>query len=388
MQRHELLAAAIRDSVNEEGFADVLLVIDRLSKSGRLEQVGGIDYLMSMVDVLPDVTNPAGWAREIKASAQRRRATESMRHVAFVDDSPEAIERAQRDLDELRATRGGEDINALNAFNALPQWPEMAQAARYGLLGEITKAIEPHTEADPVAILAQTIVSFGCAVGRGPHTVVEADRHGCNENVVLVGDTAHGRKGTSAAYVRRLIAMADEVFHRERVHSGLSSGEGLIWPIRDAISKYMSNQGTRKSTGEGSWVVVDPGVNDKRLLIQEGEFAQALKVLGREGNTLSPVLRNAWDSLNLSTLTKNSPARATDPHVSIIGHITGTELKRLLSETEAANGFANRFMWFCVKRSKLLPEGGNFTDGRCASRGRSETGARLWAKGWRDPAQC
>ena len=273
-----------------------------------------------------------------------------------------------------------ENINALIAFNASAQWPVLAPEARYGLLGEITNTIEPHTEADPVAILAQTVVAFGCAVGRTPYTVVEADHHGCNENVVLVGDTARGRKGTSAAYVRRLISMADEGFYEERVHSGLSSGEGLIWPIRDSISKYKSFPFTSKSgargkqrgdainainalsQGEGAWEIVDPGVDDKRLLIQEGEFAQALKVLAREGNTLSPVLRNAWDSIKLSTLTKNSPARATDPHVSIIGHITGAELKRLLSETEAANGFANRFMWVCVRRSKMLPEGGNFTD--------------------------
>ena len=42
--------------------------------------------------------------------------------------------------------------------------------------------------------------------------------------------------------------------------------------------------------------VVDAGVKDKRLLVQEGELSQALKVMKREGNTLSPVLRNAWDA--------------------------------------------------------------------------------------------
>ena len=32
---------------------------------------------------------------------------------------------------------------------------------------------------------------------------------------------------------------------------------------------------------------------------------------------------------------------------------------RLLDATESANGFANRFLWVCVRRSKCLPEGGN-----------------------------
>jgi hypothetical protein len=42
----------------------------------------------------------------------------------------------------------------------------------------------------------------------------------------------------------------------------------------------------------------------------------------------------------------------------LIGHITEGELKRYLTRTEAANGFGNRILWFCVRRSKVLPEGG------------------------------
>src|SRR5262249_30174957 len=34
------------------------------------------------------------------------------------------------------------------------------------------------------------------------------------------------------------------------------------------------------------------------------------------------------------------------------------ELRRLLTETESANGFGNRFLWVAVRRSKCLPEGG------------------------------
>src|SRR5262249_32964711 len=60
-----------------------------------------------------------------------------------------------------------------------------------------------------------------------------------------------------------------------------------------------------------------------------------------------------------STVSKNSPAKATDAHVSVIGHITVDDLRKYLSETEAANGFGNRFLWALVKRSKILPEGGD-----------------------------
>jgi hypothetical protein len=64
---------------------------------------------------------------------------------------------------------------------------------------------------------------------------------------------------------------------------------------------------------------------------------------------------------------QNSPARATDAHISIIGHSTRDELRGLLAQTESANGFGNRFNWLAVRRSKCLPEGGkietvNFND--------------------------
>ena len=53
--------------------------------------------------------------------------------------------------------------------------------------------------------------------------------------------------------------------------------------------------------------------------------------------------------------------KATDAHISVIGHITRTELLRLLSETDAHNGFANRFLWLLVRRSKELPFGGDWS---------------------------
>lgn len=106
-------------------------------------------------------------------------------------------------------------------------------------------------------------------------------------------------------------------------------------------------------------VVTDAGEEDKRCLVLEAEFASPLKVMSRDGNTLSPLIQQAWDTGTLRALTKNSPAGATGAHISIIGHATRDELRRLIARTELANGFANRFLWLCVRRSKCLPEGGD-----------------------------
>jgi hypothetical protein len=233
-------------------------------------------------------------------------------------------------------------------------WPVLDEAAYYGLAGDFVKALDPHTEADPAGILMQFVTMFGNIIGNNPYYQIESDRHHTNLFSVQVGATAKGRKGTSAGRVKAVTMLADRMWVDERMVSGLSSGEGLISAVSDPVEKWDAKAKL--------FVTVDPGVADKRLMITEPEFAGALSVMERHGNTLSPVIRNAWDGQRLQTLTRASPMKATGAHISIVAHITETEARARLSRTEMANGFANRFLFCCVKRSKLLPHGGNLDE--------------------------
>jgi Protein of unknown function (DUF3987) len=225
-----------------------------------------------------------------------------------------------------------------------------------GVFGELVGALEPHTEADPIAILVQALAAFGNLLGRRPYFVADGTRHYTNLFAVLVAASSKGRKGTAWSHVRNCFTTIDPAW---RIVSGLSSGEGVIWHVRDPHYVERELRRSGRSTGERETVLDDAGVEDKRLFVAEPEFARVLRVGEREGATLSPVLREAWDSGNLASLTKNCPAKATNAHVSVIGHITAEELRRYLTATEAGNGFGNRFLWLCAKRSKYLPDGGN-----------------------------
>jgi hypothetical protein len=221
-------------------------------------------------------------------------------------------------------------------FERRNEWPILADPALYGLAGEVVRAVEPHSEADPAAVLMQFIAAFGNVIGAGSHCLVEASRHGLNLFAVLVGESSKARKGTSWGHVRRLFEPVDSEWTSNRVTGGLSSAEGLINEVRDESDVP----------------------TDKRLMVVQDEFASVLRIMAREGNNLSPILRSAWDCGTLRTLVKNDPLKATNAHISMVGHITRPELLKYLSETEAHNGFANRLLWVCVKRSKCLPEGG------------------------------
>lgn len=237
-------------------------------------------------------------------------------------------------------------------------WPEpLKEQAFHGTIGDLARIIEPHTESDIAAILTQSLVVFGNIIGRGSYFQVEADQHPGNLFLVLTGETGKGRKGTSLSHVLRPFREVDETWAKARIAGGLSSGEGVIWHVRDAIEKQEPRRENHRVAGYES-VIVDQGVSDKRVLILEPEFASPLKVMSREGNTLSPVLRQCWDGRPLQILTKNSSAVATGAHASIIGHITRMELRRELTSTDRGNGFGNRVLWVMVRRSKILPDGG------------------------------
>src|SRR5947207_13061617 len=231
------------------------------------------------------------------------------------------------------------------------EFPVMAEEAFTGLAGDIVRMVEPHTESDRAGLLLSAHACFGNCIGRGPHYRVEAPEHGTNLFVVKVGDSSKARKGTGEDRIISFFRHADSDWVNQRVHSGLSSGEGVIHAVRDPVTGY-EKQGKGAVRVE---VEIDPGIADKRLMVIESEFAGALRVMQREGNILSRIARAAWVRGKLVTLSENEPVRATGSCVSIIGHIAATALPTSFAKTAMANGFGNGFTSGGVRRRPFRP---------------------------------
>lgn len=234
-------------------------------------------------------------------------------------------------------------------------WPMLDGAALYGLAGEVVRLIEPHTEADRVALLVSFLSELSAMLNRGPHLILDGSYHPLLFWPVLVGQSSKSRKGTAGRRIETLLSLADEGWTRGECKGTLSSGEGLAFAVRDAMHKEEPLKERGRPTGEIVTICVDPGIEDKRLFLVQSEFGSVLKIMAREGNSLSGVLRDAWDGLTLAPMTKANRVRATDPHIGIVAHVTQDELLRNLTDTETVNGFGNRFVWFVVRRSKELP---------------------------------
>lgn len=225
--------------------------------------------------------------------------------------------------------------------------PVLGEAAYHGFAGDFVRAVSPYTEATDAGILAHLLPAVGTIIGPGPR-VWGGDAQPTRINTAIVGPTSTGRKGTSFVPVNKLMNAVDSSFWDEQCVRGLASGEGLIQKVSD--NRYRDEEGNEQ---------FEPV--EKRLYVLEAEFSKVLAQTRREGNILSQVLREVFDSGNLQVLTRN-PLHANNSHISITGHITPEELRKRFSEIDMANGFGNRFLWFYVESIRELPNAEPFPE--------------------------
>lgn len=214
--------------------------------------------------------------------------------------------------------------------------PVLDERALHGVFGEAISLLDGVSESDPAAVLLHLLIGFGSLVGPNPYVAVGTAKATANTFGVVVGASAKARKGTAWSDARTILEATDDQFLVHHHATGLSTGEGLIYRLRDADE--------------------DQEARDPRLLIIEPEFGKVLRQNQRQGNTLSGVVRQAWDNDPLQTLTRQDPLMATRHHLGIVGHVTSEELLAELDSVSAVNGFANRFLYAYVQRTKYLPE--------------------------------
>lgn len=106
-------------------------------------------------------------------------------------------------------------------------WPILAEEGYYGLVGEIVRTIEPHTEADPVALLVSLLAEFGVMIGRDPHLILDGSRHPLLIYPVLVGTSSKSRKGSAGKRIKSIFEAVDPTWTRGRYKGNLSS---VVYP--------------------------------------------------------------------------------------------------------------------------------------------------------------
>jgi hypothetical protein len=216
------------------------------------------------------------------------------------------------------------------ALNDAPHL-DPSSAALAGLAGDVVRALEPHTEADPAALLVNVLVHFGAMVGSGATTRVGAAVHVPAFFAAIVGRTSRSRKGTADAEVSAMMERVEDGWHRGHRVGGFGSGEAFIEHCAE-----------------------NPGSS---VLMVEPEFARLLAVASREGSSASSVLRSAWDHRPMDYRIRKTKYEAPAAPIALLAQITADELRDRrhgIRLNDVMNGFGNRVLWAYADRRKVL----------------------------------
>lgn len=219
------------------------------------------------------------------------------------------------------------------------EWPVLSNDALIGLAKDVVDVLDPTTEADPAAILFTFLSGVGCMVGPDSHFRLGGRAVPPRLNTVIVGDSGFARKGTAQSDVEQILRHVEPQFFDVNKVDGIASGP--------ALAKFV------KTLEIGSANSTHP---DKRAWVVEEEFVNILRA-PTGTNSLSAVLRKVFDSGSINNMTKKAPIMLRDAHVCVTGHITMEEFAAATPRVDKVNGFVNRFMFCCVKMSKVLPAG-------------------------------
>ena len=237
-----------------------------------------------------------------------------------------------------------------------PAWDD---SILYGASGKLITKMGEYNEAHPAGLLVDFLVSIGSIIGRGPYFNIGATKHYSNEFMARVGDSSRARKGTGRDAIDEVLKLVDPTWYSNRIESGFGSGEAIVNSIRDTVVETKLNHRT------GNWdKTTVPGVDDKRLCIRESELASVFVLAGKPESRAGFVIRDGWDGKPLHNIVKgktrdgfSNSAKCEEPHLSISGDTTISELRQKMPTGADENGFGNRFIYVYVYRVKDCPQG-------------------------------
>lgn len=266
--------------------------------------------------------------------------------------SPEEVERAIGDVlerfpadpveqdpetGETRRAPQDDDGPGMLAPAAAGTFPEDPSPEAFaGVLGSCALALAGGTDASLVGLLGSVVAICGALV---PGSAYQYRLQTSSPFVGLVGESSVGRKGT--AMWRALDAMGEalEAVYVNRVLlDGLNSGEGLITTLAYKQTSYP----------------YEPCVG----LVFEEEYASLLASRGREGSTLDPKMRAAFDGGPLSNRKSAGTQTVAPPYwLPALIAITPHELRKRLESDALQSGSANRWLYLPVTRRDIVPDG-------------------------------
>jgi hypothetical protein len=242
--------------------------------------------------------------------------------------------------------------------------PDFEDALMYGPLGEVTRKLCEFSEANTGAVYLNLLVSFGNMIGRKAYFNAGSTKHYMNEFLAVVGDSSTGRKGTAENAAKSFLSLINQQWLNTCNISGFATRQAVIAQIKDSSTFKKMDKETKQYVD-----VEQPGVDDKRLCIREGELSNVFKLMSDPKTKAAELIRDLWDGVAVSNIVagksvdgENNSLKCAEPHVSIIGSSTQSLVKSTMPVGVALSGDGNRFLWCYAKRTQLSSTGGPMVD--------------------------
>lgn len=233
-----------------------------------------------------------------------------------------------------RASQTDEDAPLLPrpSLGDFPVAPEPEAFA--GLLGECALTLAEGTDASTVALLGSVIAFCGALI---PGQAYFHRLQTSSPFIALVGESSIGRKGTAMIRAQDSVSSAFEpVYVNRAILDGINSGEGLVAELAYKREHFPH----------------EPTVG----LVLEEEYASLLASRGRDGSTLDPKMRVAFDGGPLSNRKVGGRQVVVPPYwLPALIAITPSEIRTRLEAGALQSGSANRWLYLPVVRRDVVP---------------------------------
>ncbi len=117
---HREIFMAVRDIYVADSQADVVLLRDHLSAKGKLEAVGGTEYIHSLAAAVPSAANVEGYAKIVREKALARgliaATTSILRDAEGATNIADLLDSAEQRIYEIANRRGSTDVVDLMAL--------------------------------------------------------------------------------------------------------------------------------------------------------------------------------------------------------------------------------------------------------------------------------
>ncbi|QCX75727.1 hypothetical protein C9F11_10235 [Streptomyces sp. YIM 121038] len=210
----------------------------------------------------------------------------------------------------------------------------------YGAIGHAVRRAMPHTEADPVGVLASLLALWSAAV----QGHISQPRSGRPAVVwaVLVGRSGTGAKGVTADAAWRLMGPSLTRFLSTRVRDSFKSGAAIVQSLAEL------EEDTERS---------EQGADGRALLFEE-ELSHTLKAVNKDTDFGSTLIK-AWERKRISNTVKTSKGNVETvvpaPLLGLYAHIQPATFRLVAKPQSAASGLFNRMLFIRVQSSQEIP---------------------------------